>query len=707
MRAHHRVPLPRSLTAVLFIAAVTGTIMAQTPPVPPVAAVKPKVDRVHGDERTDNYYWLREKTNPEVIAYLEAENAYAESRLSHTKGLQEKLYSEIVGRIKQTDLSVPYRKDGWWYFSKTEEGKQYPFYLRKKGSMEGPEELLLDVNALAEGKRFMSVGAMSVSPDGNLLAFSTDSTGFRVYNLQVKDLRTGSMLPDAAADVSSVFWAADSKTLFYVINDSAKRPFRLYRHVIGTTVPDLVYEEKDERFNVGGGMTLDKKFLMLFMGSHTTSEIRYLPADRPAGEWKTLLSRKQDREGQADHRGGLFYMLVNDKGRNFRLVTVPDNAATGSSWKELIAHRDDVMLEGIDCFKDHYVVSERKDASQQLLVTDARTAKSHHISFPDPAYSLFPSTNAEFDTPLFRYSYQSLVIPSSVYDYNMDTKETTLLKREEVLGGYDQSLYVSERIFATAKDGIRIPISLVYRKGLVRDGKAPALLIGYGAYGYPQPPTFGHARVSLLDRGFVVAMAHIRGGGDMGKKWHDDGRMMKKMNTFADFIACAEQLVADKYTSPKGLVAQGGSAGGLLMGAIANMRPGLFRGVILAVPFVDVINTMLDESLPLTVGEFEEWGNPKKKEEYEYMKRYSPYDNIEAKAYPAMLVHTSLNDSQVMYWEPAKYVAKMRVTRTDKEPLLFFINMKGGHGGFSGRYDRYRDTARDYAFMLDLMGMTQ
>lgn len=672
---------------------------------PPVAAKKPKTETIHHDTRVDDYFWLREKNNPEVVSYLKAENAYAEQMLAETKPLQEQLYKEMLGRIKETDLSVPYRYGEYYYYSRTEQGKQYAIQCRKKGALDAAEEVTLDLNKMAEGKTFMGLGAYEVSDDGNLLAFSTDSTGFRVYNLQIKNLRTGELLADHAEDVGSVFWAADNRTLFYTTKDAAKRSYRLYRHVLGSDKYDLLYEEKDERFNVYGGRTRSKAYLLAYSSSLTTTEARYLSANTPLSEWKLLVARKQERELDIDHHGEHFYMRVNDTGRNFRLVRAPASDPSEKNWKELVPQRADVMLEGLDCFADHYVLYERKDGLQQIKITDFKSSQSRYIEFPEPVYTAFASTNREWNTNLLRYSYQSLVTPSSVYDYEISTRKSILLKQNEVLGGYDATQYNSERIYATAKDGARIPISLVYKKGLKRDGRAPMLLYAYGSYGASSFPTFNSNRLSLLNRGFVYALAHIRGGGDLGKAWHEQGRMLTKMNTFTDFIACAEHLIAQKYSSKERLVIEGGSAGGLLMGAVTNLRPDLFKAVLSHVPFVDVINTMLDESLPLTVAEFEEWGNPKKKEEYDYIKQYCPYTNLAAKNYPAMLVKTSFNDSQVMYWEPAKYVAKLRALKADHNALLFVINMGAGHGGASGRYDRLREIALDYAFMLQQVGL--
>jgi oligopeptidase B len=668
---------------------------------PPVAAKKPKVIRLHGDEIVDNYFWLREKTNPEVLKYLNAENEYAEQMLAHTKPIQQKLYNEMLSRIKETDLSVPFKMGGYFYYNKTEKGKQYPVYFRKKGSLDAPEETLLDLNELAKGKKFMSIGSFEISDDGNLVAFSTDETGFRVYNLFVKDLRSGKLLPDRAEDVGSVFWATDNRTLFYITKDSAKRPYRLHRHVLGATASDLLYEEKDATFNLYGFRTRSKKYLISASSSSTSNEIRFLPANEPSGEWKTLVNRKEGREAGVGHHGEFFYILTNDTGPNFRLVKVPANATTEQNWKEVVAHRDDVMLEGADFFEGHYILSERKNGFPSFEVTDLKTGKSHSIKFPEPVYSAYLVENPEWNTSVIRYGYESFITPESVYEYNMNSRQQKLLKQTEVLGGYDPSQYVSERLYATAKDGTQIPISIVYKKGFKKDGNAPMLLHGYGSYGASYDVGFSSNSLSLLDRGFSEAIAHIRGGGEFGKRWHDQGRLLNKMNTFTDFITAAEYLIENKYTSSSKLAIEGGSAGGLLMGTVTNMRPDLFKVVINRVPYVDAIVTMLDETIPLVTGDFAEFGNPKIKEQYEVMKQYSPMDNLTAKEYPAILVKTSFDDSQVMYWEPSKYVAKMRTLKKDNNPLIFVINMSGGHGGSSGRYDRLKETALNYAFILD------
>ncbi|HEU5210660.1 MAG TPA: S9 family peptidase [Longimicrobiales bacterium] len=679
----------------------------QTTVQPPVAERRAHVDTLHGDVRSDDYFWLREKSDPAVAAYLEAENAYAEQVLEPLAGLREALYTEMLGRIKQTDLSVPYRDNGYFYYARTEEGKQYPVLARKKGSLDAPEEVLLDVNALAEGQEFMSVAYEEPSPDAQLLAYGTDSTGYRQYVLHVKDLRTGELLDTRAERLRSVVWADDNRTLFYTVEHPVtKRAYRLYRHVIGTPAHELIYEEPDERFGLYVGRTSSDAYILLGIGSLTTSEVRYLRADDPTGEWRQVAPRVQDREYDVEHHGDSFYIRVNDAGRNFRLVRAPVADPAESNWTEVIPHRDDVMLQGVQLFRNHMLAYERANALPRLVIHDLRTNTSHEVAFPEPVYSVFPTSNYEFDTSVLRYSYQSFVTPSSVYDYDMDTRQAALLKRQEVLGGYDPAQYTSERVWATARDGTRVPVSLVYRKDTPRDGSAPMLLGAYGSYGSSSNVTFNSNRLSLIDRGMIVGTAHIRGGADLGKAWHDQGRMQHKINTFIDFIDVAEHLVDSDYTSSDRLVIEGGSAGGLLMGAVTNMRPDLFKAVIAHVPFVDVINTMLDETLPLTVGEFEEWGNPKVAEQYRWIRAYDPYTNVAAKDYPAMLVKTSFNDSQVMYHEPAKWVAKLRAHKTDDNPLLFVTNMAAGHGGSSGRYDRLREIALDYAFMLWQVGKT-
>jgi oligopeptidase B len=695
----------------LLLASVFVRAADDTPsplPAPPVAKKVPKTTEINGHTMVDNYFWLRDKQNPDVKAYLEAENAYTDALMKPTEGLQKKLYDEMLSRIKETDIEVPYEEGGYFYYLRTEAGKQYGIRCRKKGSMDAPEEIVLDVNELAKGQKFMSLGAYNVSDDGNLLAYTTDNTGFRQFTLAVKDLRTGKLLADHVERVDSVTWANDNKTIFYTVEDEvSKRSYRFYRHTVGTTGPDtLVYEEKDERFDIGAGKTRSKAYLLLISGSHTTSEARYIPADQPMAEWKLMQPRKQDVEYYPDHNGNFFYIRVNDAGRNFRLVKAPVSDPGSKNWQEVVPHRANVMLDDTDFFKDYYVLSERENGLPQIRVTDLRSGVSRRIEFPEAAYASSPYVNREYDTAKFRYGYQSFITPRSVFEYDMAIGKSTLLKEREVPGGYDRARYQVKQIYATASDGVKIPISVVHLKGAKLDGTGPLYLTGYGSYGFPYDISFNSNLFSMVDRGVVAAVAHIRGGGEMGKAWHDDGRMMHKKNTFTDFIASAEYLLAQGYGSKDRLAIEGRSAGGLLMGAVLNFRPDLFHAALVGVPFVDVMNTMLDESLPLTVTEFEEWGNPKEKPAFEYMVTYSPYDNIANKAYPNMLVRTSFNDSQVMYWEPAKYVAKMRALRTDHNLVILKTNMNpAGHGGASGRYDRLRETAFDYAFFLTQMGI--
>lgn len=675
---------------------------AEGRPLPPVAERRPSPVTVHGDTREDDYAWLKHKQQPEVRAYLEAENAYTDAVMQGTEGLQERLYAEMLGRIQQTDLSVPWRLGAWEYFTRVEEGKQYPVHLRRAVKGGGEPQVLLDLNAMAEGHSYMGLSAFEVSDDGNLLAFSRDETGFRQYKLQVKDLRTGEVLPELVEKVTSAAWAADNRTLFYTVEDAAKRSYRLYRHVLGTPVSSdaLLHEEKDERFGISVERTRSGAFVVLGIGSHTTSEVHLLDARTPAAAFKVMAPRRQDHRYRVEHRGGELFILTNRSGRNNELAVAPVKTPGEAHWKTRVAHRDAVMLEGMDAFENHLVVRERENGLPYVSITDLRTGRAQRLAFDEAVYNLLPQVNAEFRATAYRFGYTSPITPVSVYEARLKDGARTLLKETPVLGGYDRTRYKTERIHVAAADGVQVPVSLVYRKDVARDGKAPLMLRGYGSYGFSYPVAFQSNDVSLLDRGFVVAVAHVRGGGDLGKKWHDAGRMLNKRNTFTDFVAVAEALVKERYTSPEHLAISGGSAGGLLMGAVTNMRPDLFRVVLSYVPFVDVLNTMSDPSLPLTVGEFEEWGNPQKPEEYRYMRTYSPYENLEAKAYPAMLVRTALNDSQVLYHEPAKYVARLRRLKTDSHPLVLRTNMGAGHGGASGRYDKLREVAHDTAFLL-------
>jgi oligopeptidase B len=685
----------------------------ESPTAPPIALKEPKQTELHGVVLTDDYAWLRNKQDAEVTRYLEAENAYAEAVMAPQPALREQLYSEMLSHIKQTDISVPYREGVYWYYSRTEEGKQYGVYCRKRGTFAGPsedaaEEVLLDGNAMAEGHAFFSIGATDVSDDAHWLAYTVDYTGFRQYTLFIKDLESGELLPGSVERVGSVVWAANDFHLFYTVEDEEqKRQFQLWRHMRGTpyAADALVYQEDDERFNVGAGRTRDLAYLVMESASHTTSESWVLKADEPEGDFREICKREDEHEYSIEHRFGMWYIRTNDKGRNFRLVICPVGEEQRDKWIEHIPHRDKVMLEDVDLFQDFYIACEREDGLPRMRVyrfigVGPMNKRSGEIAFPEPAYSAHPHVNRMFDTPTFRYAYQSLVTPSSVYEFDPENGASKLLKQVEVPGGFDRTLYASERLNATAPDGAQVPISIVYRKDKREPGNNPLYVYGYGSYGYSLPLGFGSNRLSLLDRGVVMAYAHIRGGGDLGKPWHDAGKMLVKRNTFTDFIAAVEHLTATGYGDPARVAAEGGSAGGLLMGAVVNMRPDLFRCIISHVPFVDVMNTMLDASLPLTVPEYEEWGNPNEEQYFKYMLSYSPYDNLKPGSYPAMLVKTSLHDSQVMYWEPAKYVAKLRTLKTDDRPLLLVTNMKAGHGGASGRYDYLKEIAFDYAFLL-------
>ena len=702
-------------------AVAIGTAAPDSTPHPPVAARRPVEHRLHLDLRIDDYAWLREKENPEVIAHLAAENAYADAILNPSEAFQEALYQEMLSRIQQTDLSVPYRLRGYLYSSKTVEGRQYPIHLRRQADDSNAcDQILLDLNALAEGHSFLGLGSFEVSDDNRLLAYSTDTTGFRQYTLEIKDLNSGELLPFRAERVTSAAWSADSRHLFYVVEDPVtKRSHRLYRHALADASSDadlLLYQEPDERFRMDIERTRSGAWLLLVINSHTTSEVRFLAAANPQGEFALIAPREENHEYYVDHHpdfagSEVFLIRTNSGGRTYRLAAAPASSPQRANWRELIPHRPSVMLSAADAFRTHLVLFERENGLPFLRVIprtahgEELLAGSFRIPFAEPAYNAAPGVNPEFDQSHFRYTYESFITPRSVFDFDVGARVSTLRKQQPVLGGYDRTLYAVERLHATAPDGSQIPISLISPKDSPHDGSAPLLLYGYGSYGLSMPVNFNSNRFSLLDRGVAYAIAHIRGGGELGKPWHDAGRMHHKRNTFTDFIAAAEFLVANHYTSAAKLSIQGGSAGGLLMGAVTNMRPELFHAVISQVPFVDVLNTMLDARLPLTVGEYEEWGNPHIAEDYFYMKSYCPYTNLEPKAYPAMLVKTGLNDSQVMYWEPAKYVAKLRTLKTDANPLLFKINMGAGHGGASGRYDYLREIALDYAFLLTRLGI--
>jgi len=694
-----------SLSTITFMKVTAQNGNSMLPP--PVTEKKPKITEINGDRLVDNYFWLREKSNPAVISHLEAENAYTEATMKPTGPLQAKLYNEILSHIKQTDENVPYRWGDYFYYTRTKEGLQYPIFCRKHQTLAAPEQIILDVNELAKGQKFMSVGSFAPSDEGDLLAYSTDNTGYRQYTLQIKNLRTGELFPEKIERVDDLAWATDNKTLFYVTEDAVtKRNDKMFRHVLGTDKYELIYEEKDELFDIGVGRSRDKAIIQLEAASKTSTESRYIPANDPNAEWKVIVPRQPDHEYDVAHRGNFFYIRTNKGAKNFHVVSAPVSDPSEKNWKEFVAHRPAVKIEGVDMFADHAVLAEWENGLQQIEIVDFKTNKRHRVEFPEPVYSTGVGPNREFNTTVLRYGYQSLVTPFSVFDYDMNTRKATLMKQTEVPGGFDRANYKSERVFATASDGTKIPMSVVYRRNVKLDGSAPMLLYGYGSYGISIPPNFSASRLALLDRGVVYVIAHIRGGGELGEPWRDAGRMMNKINTFTDFIACAEHLTKQKYTSRDRLVIQGGSAGGMLMGAVTNMRPDLFKAVVAQVPFVDVLNTMLDASLPLTTSEYIEWGNPNEKPAYDYMKKYSPYDNVHKANYPAMLVKVSLNDSQVPYWEGSKLVAKLRDYKTDHNPLLLKVNMGAGHGGASGRYDAYHETAFDYAFMLWQMGIT-
>ncbi len=688
-------------TAVLSASSTTSTS-------PPIAKTQPKADTVHGEERIDNYFWLREKSNPEVIEYLEAENRYTEAVMQHTANFQEQLYQELLARIKETDLSVPEKLGDYSYYTRTEEGKQYPIYCRKKGGLEAEEEVLLDQNALAQDHEYLEIGIFKISPNHQLLAYSTDTTGGESYTLYIKDLNTGQLLEDQIPDTYySVEWANDNQTLFYTTLDAAKRPYKLYRHQLGSTpaTDALIYHETDESFFLDVSKTRSKTYLLMELENINTSEVHYLEADQPTGDFKVISPRETELEYSVEHHSDQFLIVTNAAAVNFKLMRAPINDPSRGNWEEVIPHRESVKLDSISAFQDHLVISEREGGLRKIRIRNLVTGKEHTVDFPEPVYTVHQGRNPEFNTDTLRFNYGSLVTPMSVFDYEMDERTRELKKQDEVLGGYDPSLYESERIFAEAADGTPIPISLVYKKGLPKDGKNPLLLYGYGSYGINSDPYFSSNRLSLLDRGFRYAIAHIRGGEEMGRMWYEHGKLLHKRNTFTDFIACAEHLIAENYTASDKLIIQGGSAGGLLMGAVTNMRPELFEIVIAKVPFVDVVNTMLDASIPLTVIEYDEWGNPNEKEFYDYIKSYSPYDNVEAKEYPHILVTAGLNDPRVHYWEPAKWTAKLRALKTVDNRLLLRTEMGAGHAGPSGRYDYLKEIAFEYAFIFDLLGI--
>lgn len=703
---------------------ITLILPSMTPAQPriltaPKAAVKPKELVTNDHKRIDNYYYLNERENPEVIKYLNDENAYLDQVLSPVKDLQTKLFDEMKGRIKQQDESVPYKEGNYYYYTRYVAGGEYPVYCRRKGSLQGTEEIMFDGNVMAKGHTYYQLGGYEVSDNDELAIFAEDTVSRRLYTLRIKNLKTGKVYPEAIknTEAGNFAWSTDNKTLFYIKKDpQTLLGYQVYRHVLGADPKTdmLVYEEKDNQFYMGLNRSKSKKYIEIGVDHNgVATEYRLLEATQPMGEFKIFLPREKGHEYDIVHYQDKFYVRTNWKAENFRLMEVPEaKTADRAAWKEVIAHRPDVYLGNMDVFVNHLVLGERKAGLTSIRIINQKRSgdpakADEYIDFGEPAYVAGIAYNPDFNTNILRYSYASLTTPNSTFDYNMDTKEKTLKKQQEVLGGFDKNNYVSERFYVTVRDGVKVPVSLVYRKGTKKDGSAPLLQYAYGSYGASMDPGFGSTRLSLLDRGFIYAIAHIRGGQEMGRRWYEDGKMLKKKNTFNDFVDVSEYLIKNKYTSSDKLFAMGGSAGGLLMGAVINQAPQLYRGVVASVPFVDVVTTMLDESIPLTTGEFEEWGNPKNKPYYDYMLSYSPYDNVEKKAYPNLLVTTGLHDSQVQYWEPAKWVAKLRAMKTDNNQLLLHTNMEAGHGGASGRFQALKEIALEYAFILNLVGTRQ
>lgn len=679
--------------------------------VPPTCPKQPKELTMHDDIRVDNYYWLNERENPDVIKYLEDENQYTKDVLQHTEPFQEALFQEITGRIKQTDESVPYKLRGYYYITKYEEGNEHPVYTRKKESLDNDEQIILDVNALAEGHDYYKVGGQSLSPSNQILAYGVDNVSRRIYTIHFKNLETGEMLADTIENTTgSTTWGEDNKTVFYTVKDKETlRSYRIYKHTLGTPQSEdvLIYEEKDDTFSCSIYKTKSRAFIVIGTYSTLTTEYRVLDANTPNGEFRTIHARERGIEYYLGHYKDHFYINTNWDAENFRLMKAGLDTASKEDWEELIPHREEVLLEGIEIFDQYLVVEERAKGLTQLRVIKWATDEEYYIDFGEDAYTAYTSVNPEFETNILRYGYTSLTTPSSTFDFNMDTKERVLLKQQEVVGGYESSEYQSERIYVEVRDGAKVPVSLVYKKGTPLDGSAPLLQYAYGSYGSSMDVYFSSVRLSLLDRGFIYAIAHIRGGEELGRPWYENGKLLKKINTFNDFVDVAEYLVENKYTSPANLCAMGGSAGGLLMGAVINQKPELFKAVVAQVPFVDVVTTMLDDTIPLTTGEYDEWGNPNDKVYYDYMKSYSPYDNVMAKAYPSMLVTTGLHDSQVQYWEPAKWVAKLRELKTDHNTLLLHTDMTTGHGGKSGRFEQFHELALEYAYLFDQVGISE
>ena len=678
---------------------------------PPIAAKKPKDLTIHGHTRVDEYFWLNDRENPEVIKYLTDENTYTKAIMADTDTFQAKLYKEMRSRIKEDDTSVPYKDNGYWYYTRYEEGKEYAIHCRKKGSMEGAEEILLNENELAEGHDYFSAGGLTVSDDNKWLSFSIDTVSRRLYTIHFKNLETGEILAESIPNSEGgVAWATDNKTVFYAKKDlQTLRTPEIYRHVVGTaaSADKLIFTEKDDTFNCSVWRSRSKA--KIFIGSYQTvsTEYRMLDASKPEGEFVLIEPRSRDHEYSVTDFGDKLYIVTNLEAKNFRLMEAPVKSPGRKNWKEVIAHRPETLLEGVEMFKNFMVIEERTNGLSMLRIRKQSTGEEHYVNFGEAAYTTYLSTNREFDTDKLRYGYSSMTTPWSTFEYGMATKERTLLKEQPVIGTFKKENYTTERIMATATDGTKVPISIVYRKGVKKDGSAPLLLYAYGSYGVSMDAYFSSTNLSLLDRGFIYAIAHIRGGEEMGRQWYEDGKLLKKKNTFTDFIDCGEHLIKSGYTSKGKLFAMGGSAGGLLMGAVVNMRPDLWKGVVAAVPFVDVVTTMLDESIPLTTGEYDEWGNPNEKEYYDYIRSYSPYDNVEAKEYPNMLVTTGLHDSQVQYWEPAKWVARLRDRKTGDNLLLLHTNMEAGHGGASGRFESLKETALEFAFIFKLMGIKE
>lgn len=714
--------LQLGLALVIMVACSTNSNENTTNLKPPIAEKKDSVLTIHGDSRVDPYFWMRltdeqkraeapDEQTQNVLTYLNQENDYKSEVMKHTEGFQTELFDEIVGRIKKTDESVPYFRNGYWYYTRYEEGKEYPIYARKEGSLDAEEQVMLNVNGMAEGFGYYAASGLNVSPDNTMAVFGEDTLSRRIYSLRFKDLNTGRFLDDEIPNAESRgAWSNDGQFYFYTSKNTVTLlSEKIWRHKLGTDVSEdvMVYHEEDDTFYNGVYKSKSNKFIIIYNSSTLVSDYRILSADDPTGEFKQFIPRGEKHEYSIDHFENKFYILTNWNAKNFRLMETPDNATEQENWKEVIAHREDVLLEGIDLFRNHMVVDERNAGLTNLRIINQKTGDEHYMEFDESAYTAYTTTNVEFDTDVLRFGYQSMTTPNSTYDYNMNTKDRELLKQTEVVGGHSPEDYYTERIWATARDGAKVPISVVYKKGFEKNGKGPLLLYAYGSYGSTVDAYFSSTRLSLLDRGFGFAVAHIRGGQMMGRQWYEDGKMFKKKNTFNDFVDCAKYLIQENYTSPEHLYAQGGSAGGLLMGAIYNMNPELFNGVLAAVPFVDVVSTMLDESIPLTTGEFDEWGNPKNKDSYDYMLSYSPYDQIEKKEYTNMLVTTGLFDSQVQYWEPAKWVAKLREMKTDNNILIMDCDMEAGHGGASGRFKRYHTTALQYAFLLDLEGISE